>query len=279
MRILVTGAQGQLGQALRAVLAEHTLRLTDLNTADITDRSAIRRVILDFQPHTVIHTAAMTNVDGCALNPDAAYRVNGLGTRNIALACAEVAAELLYVSTNEVFDGQKGQPYLELDPPNPINAYGRSKLAGEQFAQWLCRRFYIVRTAWLFAPGGQNFIHKILQIADATGQVRVVTDEVSSPTYVLDLAQALARLVGSGAYGWYHFVNDGWCSRYAFAQAILDCTGRRDVKVLPISHMEFHRPSQPPVYSALRNFVGAELGIGLRPWREALAAYCQAYCT
>jgi dTDP-4-dehydrorhamnose reductase len=273
MRIFITGFSGQLGQALATALAGETLYGPDHRALDITDLAATKRAIADFAPDVVIHAAAMTHVDECALHPEQAYRVNALGTRNVALACQIVGATLAYISTNEVFNGFKTEPYWEYDLPDPINAYGRSKLAGEWFTQTLLRRFYIIRTAWLYSRSGANFLHKILHLADERGALQVVTDEVSSPTYAPDLAQAIAQLIRTECYGIYHLVNEGACSRFALARRALELTGRQHVTIRPISRFQYRRPSTPPAYTALRNFAGAELGIRLRPWEEALAEF------
>jgi dTDP-4-dehydrorhamnose reductase len=240
---------------------------------DITDRLAIRAAIAACQPDVVIHAAAWTDVDGCARDPERAYRVNALGTQNVALACAEVGAALVYISTNEVFDGTATEPYREWDPVHPINPYGRSKAAGEWLVSHLLTRFYIVRTAWLYAPGGRNFPHRIIQLADERGALRVVADEVSNPTYAPDLAAALAALIRTDAYGVYHLTNSGYCSRYEFARAILRQTGREHIPVEPITLDQFQRDSTPPRFAPLANTAAAALGIVLRPWEEALAEF------
>lgn len=273
MRVFLTGVSGQLGQALLPALGTETIFAPNEHALDIRDRSATAQAIADAAPDVVIHAAALTNVDECALNPDMAYRINALGTRNVALACQATGAALAYISTNEVFDGFKGEPYLEYDTPNPINAYGRSKLAGEWFTQTLLQRFYVIRTAWLFSSRSANFLQQILRKADERGRLRVVTDEVSSPTYAPDLAQAIVRLIRTDCYGIYHLVNEGACSRFTFARRVLDLTGRSQIPIEPISRNQYPRPSTPPTYSALRNFAAAELGIRLRGWEEALAEF------
>jgi dTDP-4-dehydrorhamnose reductase len=273
MRIYITGAKGQLGRALMRRLAQHTLLGIDLPEVDLTDLAATRSSLRAFSPDVVIHAAAMTDVDGAARNPDLAFRVNALGTRNVAVAGAEAKAAVLAISTNEVFDGCKREPYTEFDSTNPINPYAQSKLAAEHFVRDLTQRFYIVRTAWLYGLGGNNFVKKMISLADAQGRLRVVTDEVSSPTYTEDLVTAIEQLIASGAYGIYHFTNDGACSRFEFAQKILELSGRGHIPIEPITLADFSRPSTPPPYAPLRNFCGAQLGITLRPWQAALADY------
>ena len=273
MRIYITGAKGQLGRALMHRLVQHDLLGVDLPEVDLTDLNAARASIAAFKPDVIIHAAALTDVDGAARNPDLAYRVNALGTRNVAVAGEAIGAAMLAISTNEVFDGTKSEPYLEFDVANPINPYAKSKLAAEIFVRDLTRRFYIVRTAWLYGLGGNNFVKKIIARADTEGKLRVVTDEVSSPTYTEDLITASEQLIATGAYGLYHFTNAGACSRYEFAQKILELSGRAHIPIEPIVLADYPRPSTPPPYAPLRNFCGAQIGITLRPWQDALADY------
>ncbi len=273
MRIYITGIHGQLGRALAKALAAHDVFGASSSEVDITDLSAIRSGVGASQPDLVIHSAAMTDVDGCARDPDRAYRVNALGTRNVALACQDAGCPLLAISTNEVFDGAAGRPYLEFDPIRPINPYARSKHAGETFVRDLLARFYVVRTAWLFGYGGNNFVTKIVNRARQDGKLRVVADEISSPTFAPDLAEAIARLIVTGAYGVYHFTNEGICSRFDFAQKVLEFAGLTRVPIEPTTLTDLSRPSTPPPYTPIRNFCGAQIGITLRPWQDALAEY------
>ena len=283
MRIFITGCKGQLGRVLYAALAEHALAGCDLPELDITDRESIGAAISAFAPDVVIHTAAWTDVDGCARDPERAYRVNALGTQNVVLACAACDAAMVHISTNEVFDGRATEPYREWDPPHPINPYARSKAAGEWFVRHLLTRLYIVRTAWLYAPGGRNFPHRIVQLADDAstgsaqgGTLKVVTDEVGNPTYALDLAAAIAALIRTGAYGVYHLTNAGYCSRHDFAREILRISGREHVEVEPITLDDFERASTPPRFAPLANTAAAALGIELRPWQEALTEFLES---
>lgn len=277
MRIFITGSSGQLGTALQERLQEHEVTAVDEHTVDITEKEAIVTAVADFKPKVLIHAAAYTNVDGCAKNPELAYQINGLGTQNVALACLEAGVDMIHVSTNEVFSGQEKGGYEEWMPLNPANPYGRSKAAAEVHVKNILNRFYIVRTAWLYAPGGKNFIHAILNRAHTSGQVRVVTDEIGNPTYVNDLADAIIKLMPTRQYGIYHFVNSGACSRWAFANEILRLAGLTAVKNNPILGKEFKRASSPPPFGALHNIAGAAIGIELRPWQEALADYMQKY--
>ena len=273
MRIYITGNKGQLGRSLESALADHALHGGDLPEVDVTDLASIRPSIRDARPDVVIHSAAMTDVDGCARDPDLAYRVNALGTRNVAIACQDAGCAMLAVSTNEVFDGKTDRPYLEFDPTNPINPYAKSKLAAEVFVRDLLARFYIVRTAWLFGYGGNNFVTKIVRRAKQDGRLRVVADEISSPTFAPDLAGAVSRLIATGAYGIYHFTNEGICSRFELAQKTLELAGLAHIPIEPITLADVTRPSTPPPYTPIRNFCGAQIGITLRPWQDALAEY------
>jgi dTDP-4-dehydrorhamnose reductase len=272
MRVVITGYSGQLGRQLVAAFAGHELLKLDLPTDDITQPAIIGR-IADFQPDLTIHAAAYTDVDGCERVPELAFRVNAWGTQNVALAAQRAGAAMLYVSTNEVFDGTQRDAYREWDRPNPISIYARSKAAGEQIVRDLTAgRFYIVRVAWLFGPGGVNFVTKILDAAQKTDALRVAADEFGNPTYAPDVAQAIARLIATGHYGTYHLTNAGFCSRYEFAAAIVRLAGL-SVPITPILSAEWPRPSRPPLHSILANTAAAALGIVLRPWQEALAEY------
>ncbi len=276
MRVFVTGNKGQLGRALEVALDGHTLSGCDLPEVDVTDRAAVTEAIRRFAPEVVIHAAAWTDVDGCARDPERAYRANAVGTQNVALACASGGAALAYVSTNEVFDGTASEPYQEWDPTHPANPYGRSKAAGEWFVSHLLDRFYIARTAWLYAAGGRNFPHRILQLADERGSLQVVTDEVGNPTYAPDLARALAELIQTEAFGVYHLANSGYCSRHELAREILRLAGKEQVEVRPITLETFRRDSTPPRFAPLLNTAGTIVGVRLRPWQEALAEFLAA---
>jgi dTDP-4-dehydrorhamnose reductase len=275
MRIAVTGANGILGRAVCRRLAQRCdVVPLDIEDADITDRAAIRSVIQATDPDAVVHCAAFTDVDGSESQGDIAHRVNALGTRNTALACAAAGSSMLYLSTDYVFDGEKGQPYDEFDPPHPLNLYGRSKLAGEICVRSLLPAHYIVRTSWLYGSGGRNFVTAILSQADRGRPLRVVDDQIGSPTYAVDLAEAIEVILGSEAFGTYHVTNAGECSWRQFAIAILEHAGIGGVDVLPITTAEANRPAARPAYSVLRNFIFQEtFGFSLRPWTAALGAY------
>jgi dTDP-4-dehydrorhamnose reductase len=275
MKILLIGADGNVGGRLqpRLLNAGHTVLAQTIADLDITNLSAVMSRVGDFRPDLLVHCAGMTNVDRCAQEPDEAIRINGLGTKYLALACQRFNAALCYVSTNEVFDGTRGTPYREYDAANPINPYGYSKWVGEQVVRELLPMHYIVRTSWIFSHTGQNFLQRIVSRAAQGASLAVVTNEVASPTYSEDLVEALAVLVETGSFGTYHLVNEGVVSRYAFARAILDAYGYEGYPIQPVIGAQYPRPSRPPVYSALQNFMAAQMGIRLRDWRAAIAAF------
>jgi dTDP-4-dehydrorhamnose reductase len=271
MKIAIIGGRGQLGRELERTLAPmHPISIVDLPETDITQRASID-VMASLAPDVVIHTAAMTDVDGCARDPLAAFRANALGTQNVALACQRLKVPMLYISTNEVFDGTQDSPYLEFDEPHAINPYAASKLAGERYVQMLLKEFYIVRTAWLYAPGGNNFPNKMMALAKERGQLSVVDDEIGNPTFAPDLARAIAQLIETRHYGIYHLVGEGSASRFEWVLRILQLAGLGHIPVTPIKLADYKRASTPPGNGALVNFVAATtLGIRLRPWQEAL---------
>lgn len=268
MRIAITGSKGQLGTALQVTLAGEDLLLIDLPEDDISDYRHIGKRIASFEPDVVIHGAACTNVDGCEEQPELAYQANALGSRNVALACQTCDAAMVCVSTDYVFDGTKSEPYWEFDDPHPLSVYAQSKLAGERLVRSLLQKHYIVRTAWLYSKSGNNFVKTVLRLANERDELHMVTDEVGSPTYAPDLAEAIARLIQHPAYGIYHFTNQGTCSRFEWARRILDLAGKPDYRLLPSTG--YKRLARVPSQVEIRNFCGAALGITLRPWQQAL---------
>lgn len=275
MRILITGAQGRLGSLLveRAAAAGHDVTGIDVAELDVADYAATRAFVAAHRPELIIHPAAWTDVDGCARDPERAILVNGYGAQHVALAAAETGAALLYISSNEVFDGLSGAPYREYDPPHPANPYGYSKWVGEQAVMRHAPRHYVVRIAWLFAHGGKSFPQSILSAAEAGKSLRVVNDEIANPTYSEDLADAITALMDTGRYGIYHLTNQGACSRYEFARYLLDRAGYAQTPVEAITSGEWQRASSPPPHTPLVNSAGAMIGITLRPWQEAADAW------
>ncbi|KXK49884.1 MAG: dTDP-4-dehydrorhamnose reductase [Chloroflexota bacterium] len=276
-RILITGVTGRLGSRLAALLenGSNTVMGFDRSALDITDWATVRQVIANAHPDIVINAAAMTDVDGCARDPALAHRINGLGAGNVAAAAYAARALIVHISTNEVFDGSAARPYREYDAPCPINPYGESKWAGEQAVIRVNPRHVIVRTAWLFAHGGRNFVHAILGAARAGKPLRVVCDEVANPTYTYDLADAIITLAQAERPGIYHLVNEGTATRSAFARRILDRSGYADTPITPILRAQWPRPSCPPAHAALDNTAAALLGIRLRPWHAALDSFLE----
>ncbi len=273
MRIIITGANGQLGAELKKVLEGHNIYAFSKEQLDITIPTNVREKIEEFEPDVVIHCAAYTNVDGCESNADLAYRVNAAGAGNVAAECLKTGAAMVYVSTDYVFDGQKGQPYYEFDQPDPKNTYGKTKLAGEEIVKNTLRKHYIVRTAWLYGREGKNFVKTMLQLAETQKTVNVVNDQFGSPTNAYDLARAIKLLIESEKYGIYHVTNSGSCSWYDFAKKIFEVKGL-DVKVNPLITEQINRPAQRPEYSVLKNFnLEVNFKYKMRPWEEALIEY------
>jgi len=279
MKILITGAAGNLGRQLTQQLSRnHEVVGADIvgenvHHLDITDYSACQALMQQINPDIVLHPAAWTDVNGCAENPQKAILINGVGTHNIAVTSAQLDIPILYISSNEVFDGKLNRPYTEYDITNPINPYAYSKWYGERAVQQINPKHYIIRTAWLFAHGGNNFIQAILNAVKAGKSLRVVTNEVANPTYTNDVAQAVAQLIETQRYGIYHFVNEGAVSRWDFARYALDCAGFTETPIARISRHEWKRPSLPPEYTPLDNLAGASIGITLRPWQDAVNAF------
>src|SRR5206468_10430369 len=225
MRILVTGAKGQLGQELQRVLRGEEVIATDQPEYAMTDPMLGEKIAAQ-RPDLVIHTAAYTDVDGCERDPDTAFEVNAKGTRRVAEGAAKANARLIYISTDFVFDGKKTEPYTESDPVNPLNVYGRSKLAGEEEAVKGCRRTLVLRTSWLYGVHGRNFVKTILRLAVTQPEVRVVEDQRGSPTYARHLAQVIAGLIRSDVAGVIHAGGGGGRSPEGVAKAVLPEAGR-----------------------------------------------------
>lgn len=275
MRIVITGSDGQLGKALQGVFAWDDLCLVDLPRHDITKTTEIVPTLRAFQPELVIHCAAMTNVDGCEQNPGLAESVNVVGSRNMALVAQQSGCPMVYVSTDYVFDGAREGEYSEWDRPAPQSVYARTKWLGEQMSRQLVDQLYVVRVAWLYGAGPRNFVRTVLRLAQKAGPLRMVTDECGSPTYAVDVARALSRLVTTSAFGTYHLPNAGVCSRYDWAATILEIAGLRDSIALEPS-TNYQRAAAVPKHVALRNYYGAQEGIVMRPWQEALAEYMES---
>jgi dTDP-4-dehydrorhamnose reductase len=271
MRILITGADGQLGHELQRTLQGQDLILAIWPAFDLLKPEA-GRFIIDARPDVVIHAAAYTDVEGAESEPDLAMAVNAEGTERVARACAEAGARLVYISTDYVFDGRKRQPYLEQDETNPLGAYGRSKLEGERRALAGCPNAIVVRTAWLYGPHGKNFVKTIMRLASEKPELRVVADQRGCPTHARDLAEALGKLLAVDLRGITHATNSGDCTWHEFASAIVALMGAA-VPVRPISTAEAHRAAPRPAYTVLANTILAQAGIVLPHWQASLARF------
>ncbi len=275
LKIVITGAGGQLGREVAACLEARGDAVTSLGRAelDITDEAQMDRILNQLQPQVVVNVAAENRVDECEQMVSQAFAVNAVAPGKLAELTHALGASILHVSTDYVFDGTKGAPYLESDTPRPLNIYGMSKLSGEEAVLKRNPKHYIVRSSGLYGVAGSkgkggNFVEAIIRRAQTESVVPVVVDQITSPTYTRDLAEAMAELIHSTAYGLHHLAADGEVSWYDFAHAIINELGLR-AEVRPITSDELGRPAKRPAYSVLRS----ERWPPLRHWREALAAY------
>jgi dTDP-4-dehydrorhamnose reductase len=269
--ILVIGANGMLGHDLMKVL-DGDVRGLDLPDIDITSLESVRRVLLTLKPKTIINAAAYTDVDGCETNAEQAMAVNGEGVGLLALTAREIGATLVQVSSDYVFDGSKGTPYLEDDPVGPLSVYGESKLAGELNAA-MAPEHLIVRTQWLYGIDGKNFVETMLRLAGEKSELAVVDDQTGSPTWSYDLALSIKALLDKDCRGTYNAVNSGCCSWNEFARAIFEEEGL-PITVSSMTTKELNRPANRPLYSTL-DCAKLVDDTGFRPqhWREALKSY------
>lgn len=271
MRVLLTGASGQLGSALCEVFGYETVIPKDLPDFDLT-RPSVEEEIIGSAPDLIIHAGAYTDVDGAEREPDLAMSVNAMGTEQIARAAVRLGARLIYISTDYVFDGKQQIPYREDDSPRPINRYGFSKWKGEQAVLTSGARVLVIRTAWLYGSVGKNFVKSIMQAAQSEPVLKVVNDQSGCPTYAEDLAAAVASLVRKDVEGVIHVTNRGQCTWYEFAQAIVREMGFC-CSVIPITTEQTGRLAQRPSYSVLSPDRLATLGLALPDWRQALARF------
>lgn len=276
MKILITGSDGMLGHDLADVLkGKHELILTTSKTLDITDKNHVINFVSSQKPDMLINAAAYTDVDGCEKNQELAYSVNGEGVRNLAMACKKIGCGLVHISTDYVFNGENTRPWVEDDETGPISVYGKSKLEGEKAICEILDKYFILRTAWLYGVNGRNFPKTMLELAENHSKITVVYDEVGTPTYTLDLAQAISKLIETDCYGIYHLTNSGSCSWCEFARYIFEIAGA-DVEVVPVTADEFARPAPRPSYSVLENRNWVENGFEpLRNYTEAIKEYIE----
>lgn len=277
MEIMITGATGMLGQSLvQKFQSEHSVHPLSSGDLDITRRRTVEEKVSSISPDVILHAAAYTRVDEAEREQDSAHRVNVLGTGNIAAAAYKVGARVVYYSSDYVFDGGRGRPYREWDPTSPVNEYGRSKLAGENLLRDLNPLHLVIRTSWLFGPGGKNFVDRIVELARERSELKIVDDQRGCPTFTPDLASATLELVERGALGTYHVTNSNECSWFEFAREIVKKSGLQ-VELGPTDSTAFGAPAPRPAYSVLENYMLELEGMPrLRSWDDALSEYLSA---
>lgn len=275
MRILVTGASGQLGYDVERELERRGIEHlgTSSRELDITDRAAVEHLMQSYRPDAVIHCAAYTKVDLAEDEPERCWAVNADGTRNMAAACRKTGAKLLYISTDYVFPGAGERSYETGDPTGPVNTYGRSKLAGELAVQSLLEKYFIVRISWVFGKNGNNFVKTMLRLAETKADLSVVCDQIGSPTYTADLAPLLCDMVQTERYGVYHATNEGTCAWSEFAKAIFELADKQ-VTVYPIPTSAYPTRAVRPLNSRMSKECLHSNGFQELPeWKNALARY------
>lgn len=291
MKLLITGAQGQLGSQLMDVLKsgetdlgaispiynEAEIKAVDISGLDITDIAAVNNLVLPFKPDIIINCSAYTDVDGCEVNKEQAMKVNALGPRNLAIAAEQVNAKLIHISTDYVFSGTGNIPFCEYDMPSPVSIYGKSKLLGEEYIKSFCSRYFIIRTSWLYGYYGRNFVKTIIKAAKERGKLEVVDDQRGNPTFAEDLIFHLLALAITDEYGVYHCTGNGECSWYDFACRIVEYADITcDVK--PIDTQASNRAAKRPAYSALdKMMLRCTIGDKMRPWEDALRSFIQKF--
>jgi dTDP-4-dehydrorhamnose reductase len=255
MKVLVTGADGQLGYDVVKKLEELDIEHigVDKEDFDLTNEKETKEFILDYQPDVIIHCAAYTDVDQAEVERELCYQVNVNGTRYVAEATKELDAKMLYISTDYVFDGQGEEPFEVTDEPNPINYYGETKYQGEQEVQKLLDKFFIVRTSWVFGEHGDNFVKTMLKLGKERDEISVVADQYGSPTYTVDLAELIVEMIRTDKYGIYHATNDGFCSWYEFAKEIFKAADL-DIDLKPVCSDKFKTIADRPRNSRLSKF-------------------------
>ncbi|MEW8957170.1 dTDP-4-dehydrorhamnose reductase [Clostridium sp.] len=287
MKILITGARGQLGSEIYNMLinkesevgcisenlTEGEILPLGLEELDIVNLDSVREVLYKERPNIVINCAAYTNVDGCEENYDLAFKVNAIGPRNLAIVCNEIDAKLVSISTDYVFKGDGVVPYKECDINNPISAYGKTKLLGENYVREFCSKYFIVRTSWLYGVDGHNFVKTIIKAAKEKGVLNVVNDQRGNPTNAEDLAFHILKLMDTEEYGIYHCTGEGECTWYDFAKEIVELSEIK-CEVHPITSGELNRAAKRPEFSSLDNMMlRCTIGNEMRPWKEALKSY------
>ncbi len=286
MRIAVIGANGQLGIDICRAFHDKNNDVIKLNhsTLDIVDREAVVTAFREIQPSMVINTAAMHNVDACEADPGKAFAVNGIGARNLAISSSEQGFTLVHLSSDYVFDGANGIPYMENDVPLPLNVYGNTKLSGEYFIRTIAKQYFIIRVSCLYgknlcrAKGGHNFVSLMLKLAKEQDEVKVVDDEFISPTFTEDIAKQIVHMTDSKAYGIYHATSQGECSWYGFAKKIFELTNTV-AKLTAAAPGEFPAKIPRPKYSVLENAALKSAGLDIMPhWQDGLIRYLESIC-
>lgn len=285
MKVLITGANGQLGTDVVSLFREsgHRVFVCDRDTLDIRDSSACETVVEEFRPDVVIHCAAYTAVDRAEEEVEAAYNVNAAGTRNLVVACERIKAKFCYISTDYVFDGTSETPYHEYDNTNPQSIYGKSKLAGEVLVQSLSTRYFIVRTSWVYGIHGHNFVKTMLRLGREKDSLQVVNDQIGSPTFTEDLALFLEELVKTNSFGIYHASNSGTCTWYEFAKKIFEqaelITGEKfKARIQPCTTEEYPLPAPRPRNSVMAHWAIRSNGFtDLRDWKKGLRTFLEKY--
>lgn len=281
MKILVTGGNGQLGLALKEEFAKIYNQVevisTDYDTLDITNFNQVEEILTNEKVDIVINCAAHTQVDKCEEDIENAYKINAMGPRNLAVVCEKLGAKLVQISTDYVFSGVlRNHPWREDDVVAPQSVYGASKFMGEEFVRSLCKRHFIIRTAWLYGEGN-NFVRTMLKLAETNKELSVVGDQFGNPTYAKDLAIVIVNLIQTEYYGTYHGTCEGTCSWYDFAKKIFEIKGI-DIKVNKVTSEQFVRTAKRPFYSSLDNFMLKLHGMNtFRNWEEALEDYLSNY--
>ena len=276
--ILVTGITGQLGYDVLRELEKRGLDCigTTRKEIDLSTEDGAKNFILKNKPETVIHCAAYTAVDKAESEAEMAITVNGLGARRVAEACREIDAKMLFVSTDYVFGGDGKTPYETADEKNPVNTYGRSKLLGEDAVSMILKKYFIVRTSWVFGKNGKNFVKTMLNLADKNKKLRVVNDQIGSPTYTADLAPLLVDMIQTDKFGVYHATNEGFCSWADFAKEIFKQANKK-VEVEPIATADYPTPAKRPFNSRLSKKSLDDAGFKRLPsWESAVERYLKA---
>ena len=283
MKIVVVGGNGQLGTDLCVALNSTGHEIIEVNHAqtDVADLNGLKKKLDDINPHVVVNTAAMHNLDACEEDPAKSFAVNGIGARNLAQLANELGFILMHISTDYVFDGLKLAPYDEKDCPGPLNVYGNTKLAGEYFIQSIAKKYFIVRVSGIYgknpcrAKGGLNFVALMLKLAKERDEIRVVDDEILTPTYTVDIANQIIRLLDSDDYGLYHATAQDSCSWYQFAAKIFEFTGI-ETKLNIAGPGEFPAKVPRPKYSVLENQALQSIGLDIMPhWEDGLKRYLE----